>query len=115
AFFSAVTLTAARSELAGKPGSSIVISASASRGGIASASALAARVIRGQAGQGGQPELRASIQVSLQSGILDMPRGVAHAARRQTQLISLPGLTRHAKVIRGTCGGAAHAGGAVGV
>ena len=101
-FVSAVTTTAARSELGGKSGSAVAISASVTRGSYRRAAVLAAGVIRGPAGPAGY-QLPAPVSASLQSPVLDLPGRTAGKSRLQTQLISLPALAGHVVVVSGSC------------
>lgn len=108
-FVAAVTAAAPRSELGGKPAAAVVVTASTGRAGLQRASADVAELVHGPAGAGGQPELPASIRVSIQSAIMDLPRG--SGPKRQTQLISMPALAGHVRMISGTCPGAGSGGG----
>lgn len=97
AFFNAVTAGAASTELAGRPGTALVVTAPVTRATARQVSADLSRTIRGLL-----PGLRPAITVSVQSDALDLP-GRTSAARLQTQLISLPGLAAHIVQVAGTC------------
>jgi len=97
-FLSAVMAVAARSELTGRPGSAIVVTASVTRNSFPQANVLVGSLIHGP-----RPGLMASIDVSLQSSILDLPRRKGAVIRLQTQLISLPAAARQIAVLSGNC------------
>ena len=97
-FFSAVTSGAAASELSGRPGSVITVSAPATRATIGRTSADIARTVRGLL-----PGLRPLILSSSQSDVLNLP-GPKSSGRPQTQVISLPGLGAHIIQVSGHCG-----------
>ncbi len=97
-FFSAVTASAATSELQGRPGTAIAVTAAVTPSSVSPISAGIARTIRGLL-----PGLRPAILRSSQSDLLDAPGG-HQSARLQTQLISLPGLAAHIVLVRGQCG-----------
>jgi hypothetical protein len=100
-FISAVMTVAARSELGGRPSSAIVVTATVSRGDIRHANALVTSMVHGS-----DPALAAKVDLSLQSGVLNLPRRKSAGIQLQTQLISLPGLAAHVRMLSGTCGGA---------
>ncbi len=104
-FVSAVTAAAARSELGGRSGSAVTISASVSRGDFQRATVLAAGVVRGPAAGPAGYQLPASVSVSLQSPVLDLPGPTPGNPQLQTQLISLPALAKHVVVVSGSCPG----------
>ena len=125
-FFSAVTASAAASELQGRPGTAVAVTAPVTRSSLSRISADIAAAIRGLL-----PGLRPAVLLSSQSDIMDMPArqgtgrhlsgsqrfsgrasGSRPASRLQTQLISLPGFAAHIVPLRGNC--AAGAGGGAG-
>ena len=97
-FFSAVTASAATSELQGRPGTAIAVTAPVTGSTVGRISAGIASTIRGLL-----PGLRPAVLRSSQSDLLDAPGG-HQSARLQTQLISLPGLAAHIVLVRGQCG-----------
>src|ERR1022692_4044836 len=99
-FISAVMAVAARSELGGRPGSAIVITATVNRSDIAHANALVTYMVHGP-----NPGLAAKVDLSLQSGVLNLPPRKSAVIQLQTQLISLPALAAHIRVLSGSCGG----------
>jgi FtsX-like permease family len=131
AFFSTVTSGAARAELTGRPGSAIVISASATQSSLGHVTAGITGQIRAML-----PGLSPSIQISTQSDIMNLPgrkaapghpakpgtaqsgsgraaRAGKHRARSakvQTQLTSMPALAQHIDVLSGTCSGSSAGG-----
>ncbi len=110
-FVSAITAGAARSELSGKPGSAIVVTASVSPGNVRAADTRVADMITGRSGHGTGAQIPATVKVSLQSDVLDLPRHISGDApgdphsRPQTQLISMPGLATHVALLSGSCRG----------
>ena len=96
-FFSAVTVGAAASELTGRPGSAIGVTASASRGSIHQISAGIANKVRSML-----PGLRPQLVSSPESNVLNLP-GHAASSKLQTQLISLPGVAAHIVLVKGSC------------
>jgi len=98
-FFSAVTAGAAASELSGRPGSVVTVSAPATRATVGRTRADIARTVRGML-----PGLRPQILASSQSDVLNLP-GPKSARRPQTQIISLPGLSAHIIQVSGHCAG----------
>lgn len=96
-FFSAVTVGAAASELTGRPGSAIGVTAAASRGSIHQTSAGIANKVRSLL-----PGLRPQLVYSPESDVLNLP-GHAASSKLQTQLISLPGVAAHIVPVAGSC------------
>src|SRR6185437_8740401 len=99
-----VTLIAVRSELARNPGSQIVVAAPVAGNGVARATSVVARAVRGPLGPGAPPPLKAKLAVSLQSGIMKLVGADGHPTKLETQLISLPALASHIAVVSGHCG-----------
>ena len=96
-FFSAVTAGAAASELSGRPGSALGITAAASRGSIGRISSdIAARI------GGLLPGMRPRFLVSPESDVLNLP-GRHTGAKLQTQLVALPGVARRIVPVAGRC------------
>ena len=105
-FFSAVTAGAATSELSGRPGSAIGITAAASRGSIHRiGSDIVSRI------DGLLPDLRPRFLVSPESDVLNLP-GHTAAAKLQTQLVALPAVAARIVPVTGRCPRAARAAGA---
>jgi FtsX-like permease family len=103
-FFSAVTAGAATSELSGRPGSAIGITAAASRGNIPRIGADIASRIGSLL-----PGLRPRFLVSPESDVLNLP-GHTAAAKLQTQLVALPDVAARIVPVTGRCPRAAGAG-----
>jgi hypothetical protein len=96
-FFSAVTAGAAASELAGRPGSAVAVTATVSRETIRQTSSDIAGKVRDLL-----PGLRADVLVSPESNVLNLPTHGA-STKLQTQLISLPGIAAHVIPVKGSC------------
>lgn len=96
-FFSAVTAGAAESELSGRPGSAVAVSATVSRGNLHQISSSIAGRVRILL-----PGLRPHFVVSPESNVLNVPKRSA-STKVQTQLISLPGLAAHIVPLKGSC------------
>ncbi|MGN6793997.1 MAG: FtsX-like permease family protein [Streptosporangiaceae bacterium] len=96
-FFSAVTSGAAASELTGRPGSAVAVTATASRESVRQISGEIASKVRSLL-----PGLRPHFVVSPESNVLNLP-GHAASAKLQTQLISLPGVAAHIVPVKGSC------------
>jgi FtsX-like permease family len=96
-FFSAVTAGAAASELTGRPGSAVAVTATVSRGNLHQiSSSIAAKVSTLL------PNLRPHFVVSPESNVLNLPKHSA-STKLQTQLISLPGLAAQIVPVKGSC------------
>lgn len=111
AFLSAVAVIAVRTELARDPGSAIVIAGPVTGGTVGQASRQVAEAVRGTQGPGDTTRLSATIGISLQSGILRFTSHGRRGSRLETQMITLPSLAGHVRLISGTCGGPAGAAG----
>jgi hypothetical protein len=96
-FLSAVTAGAAASELSGRPGSVIGVTAPVTGATLDRVSADIARGVRGLL-----PGLRPDILLSSQSHVLNLP-GHRSAGPLQTVLISLPAFAAHAIQVSGHC------------
>jgi hypothetical protein len=103
AFLSAVAVVSVRSELARNPGSQIVVAGPVTGDTVQQASKLVAHAVRGPRSPGDPTRLTATIGVSLQSGILRLAGHGRHASKLETQMISLPYLAGHVRLIAGTC------------
>jgi FtsX-like permease family protein len=96
-FFSAVTASAAASELNGRPGSAIGVTAAASRGSIGRISSDIASRIGGLL-----PGVRPRFLVSPESDVLNLP-GPHADGKLQTQLVALPGVAGRIVPVAGRC------------
>src|SRR5262249_2872665 len=94
---------AVRSELARDPGSAIVIAGPVPGSDVRQASKLVAEAVRGPRVAGDHTGLSATIAVSLQSGILRFTGHGRRGSRLESQMITLPSLARHVRLIKGTC------------
>jgi hypothetical protein len=103
AFLSAVAVIAVRSELTSNPGSEIVIAGPVTGDTVGQASRLVAQAVRGPRGAGDTTRLTATIGVSLQSGILRLASNGRRDGKLETQMITLPSLAGHVRLITGTC------------
>jgi hypothetical protein len=107
AFLSAVTVISVRTELAEDPGSQIVVAAPLSGVPVREADDLVTRAMRGSRPSAGSPPvgLTVAIEQSLQSGTMRLAGPDGRLTKLETQLISLPGLAGHVRLISGTCSG----------
>jgi hypothetical protein len=103
AFLSAVAVIAVRTELTRDPGSQIVVAGPVTGDTVGQANRLVAEAIRGPRGSGDTTRLTATIGTSLQSGILRLTVPGRPDSRLETQIITLPSLAGHVRLITGTC------------
>src|SRR5215469_14345918 len=103
AFLSAVAVVAVRSELSRDPGSQIVVAGPLTGGTVQQANRLVTDAITGPRTPGDPTKLTATIGLSLQSGILRLVGHGRRAARLETQMVTLPGLSRQVRLVAGTC------------
>jgi FtsX-like permease family protein len=96
-FFSAVTAGAGASELTGRPGSAVAVTATVSRGSLHQISADIADKVGTLL-----PGLRPHYVVSPESDVLNLPHQTA-STKLQTQLISLPGVAAQVVPVKGNC------------
>ncbi|HUD39931.1 MAG TPA: ABC transporter permease [Streptosporangiaceae bacterium] len=103
AFLSAVTVISVRTELTKDPGSQIVVAAPLSGVPVRRADEVVASAMRGPSS--GPVGLTVAIEQSLQSGTMRLAGPHGRLTKLETQLVSLPGLAGHVRLVSGTCGG----------
>jgi hypothetical protein len=102
AFLSAVAIISVRTELSRDPGAQVVITSPVTASSLGQADAQVRYAITGaRPGQSGT--IPAAISTSLQSGTMRLLSPAGRPTRLETQLASLPQLSRHARLISGQC------------